>query len=61
MADSTISCSSSERLQGMKFDSTLKFGFQIEQVCQKASGKRNALSYLEKYMGLPKILILMNI
>ena len=41
-------------------DNKLKFDKQIENICQKANRKLNALARVTNYMELPKIRILMN-
>ena len=49
-----ISNSLSEKLLGITFDCKLKFNKHIEDICQKASQKINALARLAPYMGITK-------
>ena len=55
-----INNSLSEKLLGIAFDCKLKFNKHIEDICQKASQKLNALARLAPYMGTTGKLILMN-
>ena len=55
-----INNSLSEKLLGITFDCKLKFKKHIEDICQKASQKLNALARLVPYMGTTKKRILMN-
>ena len=55
-----INNSLSEKLLGITFDFKLKFNKHIEDICQKASQKLNALARLAPYMGTTKKHILMN-
>ena len=45
---------------GNVFDNKLKFDKHVENICQKASKKLNALARVTNYMELPKRRILMN-
>ena len=56
----TINCSRSQKLLGIVFDNKLKFDKHIENICQKANRKLNALARVINYMELPKRRILMN-
>ena len=49
-----------EKLLGITFDCKLKFNKHIEDICQKASQKINALARLAPYMGTTKKRIIMN-
>ena len=55
-----INNSLSEKLLGIAFDCKLKFNKHIEDICQKASQKLNALARLAPYMGTTGKVILMN-
>ena len=55
-----ISNSLSEKLLGITFDCKLKFNKHIEDICQKASQKTNALAGLAPYMRTIKKRIIMN-
>ena len=55
-----INNSLSENLLGITFDFKLKFNKHIEDICQKASQKLNALARLAPYMGTTKKRILIN-
>ena len=59
IGDLHINNSLSELL-GITFDCKLKFNKHIEDICQKASKKLNALARLAPYMGTTKKRILMN-
>ena len=59
IGDVYINNSQSEKLPGITFDCKLKFNKHIEDICQKASQKLNALARLTPYMGTTKKLILM--
>ena len=50
----------SEKLLGITFDCKLKFNKHIEDICQRASHKLNALARLAQYMEKTNKLILMN-
>ena len=50
----------SEKVLGITFDRKLKFNKHIEDICQKASQKLNALARLAPYMEATKKGILMN-
>ena len=58
--DLHINNSLNENLLGITFDCTLKFKKHIEDICQKASKKLNALARLAPYMRTTKKRILMN-
>ena len=60
IANTTIKCSQSEKKLGVILDNQLKFDKHIENICQKASRKSNALARVTNYMELPKRRILMN-
>ena len=60
IANTTIKCSQSEKKLGVILDNQLKFDKHIENICQKASRKSNALVRVTNYMELPKRRILMN-
>ena len=60
IANSTIKCSQSEKILGIILDNQLKFDKHVENICQKASRKLNALARITNCMGLPKRCILMN-
>ena len=55
-----IKCSQSEKNLGIILDNQLKFDKHVENICQKASRKLNALARVTNYMELPKRRILMN-
>ena len=55
-----INNSLSKKLLGITFDCKLKFNKHIEDICQKASQKLNALARLAPYMGTNKKRILIN-
>ena len=56
----TINCSRSQKLLGRVFDNKLKFDKHIENICQKANRKLNALARVTNYMELTKKRTLMN-
>ena len=60
ISNTTINCSRSQKLLGIVFDNKLKFDKHIENICQKANRKLNALARVTNYMELPKRYILMN-
>ena len=60
IANTTIKCSQSEKILGIILDNHLKFDKHVENICQKASSKLNALARVTNYMELPKRRILMN-
>ena len=60
IGDLHITNSLSEKLLGITFDCKLKFNKHIEDTCQKASQKINALARLAPYMGTTKKRIIMN-
>ena len=55
-----IDNSLSQKLLGITFDCKLKFNKHIQDICQKAPQKLNALARLALYMGTSKTLILVN-
>ena len=60
IGDFHINNSLSEKLLAITFDCKLKFNKHIEDICQKASQKLNALARLVAYMGTTKKGLLMN-
>ena len=50
----------SEKLLGITFDCKLKFNKHIQDICQKASQKTNALARLAPCMGTTNKRIIMN-
>ena len=60
IANTTIQCSQSEKFLGIILDNQLKFDKLIENICQKASRKLNALARVTNYIKLPKKRILMD-
>ena len=50
----------SEKVPCITFDCKLKFNKHIQDICQKASQKINALARLAPYMGTTKKRIIMN-
>ena len=60
LPNTTINCSRSQKLLGVAFDNKLKFDKLIENICQKANRKLNALARVTNSMELPKRRILMN-
>ena len=59
-SDLHINNSLNGKLLGITFDCKLKFNKHIEDICQKASQKLNALARLEPYIETTKKRILMN-
>ena len=60
IGDLRLNNSLSEKILGITFDCKLKFNKHIEDICQKASQKINALARLAPYMGTTKKRIIMN-
>ena len=60
IANMAIKCSKSKKLLGIVLDNKLKFDKHVENICQKASKKLNALARVTNRMELPKRRILMN-
>ena len=60
IADRAIKYSKSKILLGIVLDNKLKFDKHVENICQKASKKLNALARVTNYLELPKRRILMN-
>ena len=60
IGDLHINNSLSEKLLGITFDYKLKFNKHIQDICQKASQKINALARLAPYMGTTEKRLLMN-
>ena len=60
IANATIKSFTSKKLLGVTIDNKLKFDKHVENICQKANKKLNALARLVNYMDLPKRHILMN-
>ena len=60
IGDLHINNSLSEKLLGITFDYKLKFNKHIEDICQKASQKINALARIAPYMETTKKRITMN-
>ena len=60
ISNTTINCSKSQKLLGLVFDNKLKFDKHIENICQKANRKLNALARVTNYMELTKKRTLMN-
>ena len=58
IGDLRLNNSLSEKILGITFDCKLKFNKNIEDICQKASQKLNALAKLAPYMGTTKKRIL---
>ena len=54
IANTTIKCSKSKKLLGIVLDNKLKFDKHVENICQKASKKLNALARVTNYMELHK-------
>ena len=50
IANTTIKCSQSEKMLGIILDNQLKFDKHVENICQKASRKLNALARVTNYM-----------
>ena len=61
IGDLRLNNSLSEKILGITFDCKLKFNKIIEDICQKASQKLNALAKLAPYMGTTKKRILMKV
>ena len=53
IANTTRKCSQSEKVLGIILDNQLKFDQHVENICQKASRKSNALARVTNYMELP--------
>ena len=60
ISNTTINCLRSQKLLGIVFDYKLNFDKHIENICQKANRKLNALARVTNYMELPKSHILTN-
>ena len=60
ISNTTINYWRSQTLLGIVFDNKLKFDKSIENICQKANRKLNALARVTNYMELPKRWILKN-
>ena len=60
IANVTIKCSKSKKLLEIVLDNKLKFDKHVENICQRASKKLNALARVTNYIALPKRRILMN-
>ena len=60
IANMAIKCSKSKKLLEIVLDNKLKFDKHVENICQKASKKLNALARVTNRMELPKRRILMN-
>ena len=60
IANTAIKYSKSKKLLGIVLDNKLKFDKHVENICQKASKKLNALARVTNRMELPKRRILMN-
>ena len=54
ISNTTTNCSRSQKLLGIVFDNKLKFDKHIEDICQKANRKLNALARVTIYMELNK-------
>ena len=54
ISNTTINCSRSQKLLGMVFGNKLKFDRHLENICQKANRKLNALARVTNYMDLLK-------
>ena len=61
IANTTIKCSKSKKLLGIVLDNKLKFEKHVENICQKANKKLDALARVTNYMELPKRRVLMNV
>ena len=59
-ANTTIKRSQSENILGIILKNQLKFDQHVENICQKASRKLNAIAKVTNYMELPKRRILIN-
>ena len=60
IANTTMKCSQSEKTLGIILANQLKFYKHVENICQKASRKLNALERVTNYIELPKRCNLMN-
>ena len=60
IANVTIKSSTSKELLGVTIGNNLKFDSRVENTCQKAGKKLNALARLVNCMDLPKRCILLN-
>ena len=60
-ANTTIKCSKSKKLLGIVLDNKLKLDKHVENICQKASKKLNALARATNYVELPKRRILIKL
>ena len=60
IANTTISCSRSQKLLGIVFNNKPKFYKHIENICQKGNIKLNLLATVINYTELPRKSILMN-
>ena len=60
IANTTKKCSQSGKTLGIILDNQLKFDKHVENICQKASKKLNALARVTNYMELPKRCNLIN-
>ena len=58
--NTTKKCSKSKKLLGIVLDNKLKFDKHVENICQKASKKLNALASVTNYIELHKRRILIN-
>ena len=61
IVNTTKKCTKSKKLLGIVLDNKIKFHKYVENICQEASKKRNALVKVINYMELPKRRILMNV
>ena len=53
IVNTIINCSRSQKLLGIVFDNKLNIDKHIENICQKANSKLNALARVTNYMELP--------
>ena len=60
IVNTTIKCSKSKKLLVIVLDNKFKFDKHVENICQKASKKLNAITRVTNYIELPKRHILMN-
>ena len=60
IANVAIKSSTSKKLLGVTTDNKLKLGKHVENICQRANRKLNALARLVNCIDLPKRRILMN-
>ena len=58
IANTKIKCSQSEKNSGIILDNKLKFDKHVENICQKASRKLNALARVTNHMELLLIVFL---